>query len=76
MAYNYPKGTDRSPRLAVRSGEWKLLMDADGSKTELYNVVRDRAETNNLQASEPGVVQELSSKLLAWWKSLPKLKVD
>ncbi|GGM95786.1 N-acetylgalactosamine-6-sulfatase [Dyadobacter beijingensis] len=75
IAYNYPKGTDRSPRLAVRSGEWKLLMNADGSNAELYNIAKDRAETNNLQAGEPQVTKELSGKLSAWWQSLPKLNV-
>jgi arylsulfatase A-like enzyme len=73
IAYNYPKGTDRSPRLAVRSAEWKLLMDSDGSRVELYNIVKDAAETTNLQASQKKITEQLSGKLLAWWKSLPKL---
>ena len=76
IAYNYPKGNDRSPRLAVRSGEWKLLMDADGSKVELYNIVKDSAETTNLQATEGQVTKELSGKLVAWWKSLPRLDAN
>lgn len=71
IAYNYPKGNDRSPRLAVRSGEWKLLMDADGSKVELYNIVKDSAETTNLIATEEKITKTLSGKLVAWWKSLP-----
>lgn len=73
IAYNYPKGNDRSPRLAVRSGEWKLLMDADGSRIELYNIIKDPAETTTLQAAEPKIAGELRTKLLDWWESLPKL---
>ncbi|GGH30966.1 N-acetylgalactosamine-6-sulfatase [Dyadobacter endophyticus] len=73
VAYNYPKNNDRSPRLAVRSGEWKLLMDADGTRLELYNIVKDSAETTNLEATEEKLTKELSAKLVAWWKSLPKL---
>ena len=57
----------------MRSGEWKLLMDADGSKVELYNIAKDSAETTNLQAAEEKLAKELSRKLLAWWKSLPGL---
>ncbi|EDM35343.1 N-acetylgalactosamine-6-sulfatase precursor [Pedobacter sp. BAL39] len=73
IAYNYPKGRDRSPRLAIRSGEWKLLMDSDGSKVELYNIIRDAKETTNLEASEAKIKKQLSDKLITWWKSLPKL---
>lgn len=76
IAYNYPKGNDRSPRLAVRSGEWKLLMDADGTKVELYNILKDAAETTNLRATEENRTKELSGKLIAWWKSLPGPNVN
>lgn len=76
IAYAFPKAPDRSPRLAVRSGKWKLLMDSDGSKIELYNIVKDANETTNLESSEPGLKKELSEKLIAWWKSLPKLETD
>jgi arylsulfatase A-like enzyme len=74
IAYAYPKAPDRSPGLAVRSGEWKLLMNSDGSNMELYNIAKDRAETTNLQASETKRRDQLSEKLLAWWKSLPKIE--
>ena len=57
----------------MRSGEWKLLMDADGSKVELYNIAKDSAETTNLQAAEEKLTKEVRGKLLAWWKSLPGL---
>jgi arylsulfatase A-like enzyme len=71
IAYAYPKGADRSPRLAVRSGKWKLLMDADGSKAELYDIVTDAKESANLALSEAKIKEQLSEKLINWWKSLP-----
>jgi len=73
IAYNFPKGRDRSPRLAIRSGDWKLLMDSDKSRIELYNIVKDSKETNNLMTTEPKMTAQLSEKLIVWWRSIPKL---
>jgi arylsulfatase A-like enzyme len=69
-----PRATDRSPSLAVRRDRWKLLMNADGSKVELYDIVNDRDEKNNLAVQKKDIVKSLSSQLLAWWNSLPRLK--
>lgn len=73
IAFKYPGKRDKSPNLAVRSGNWKLLMNSDGTDIQLYNIVKDRPETNNLAAHEPAVVAQLKDKLLKWWASLPKL---
>lgn len=74
IAFNYPQGADKSPSLAIRSGEWKLLMNHDGTNVQLYNIIKDKAETINLEAGQPKLTSELKNKLLEWWKSLPKLK--
>ncbi|MCF2501928.1 sulfatase-like hydrolase/transferase [Dyadobacter sp. CY107] len=76
IAYAYPKGNGKSPQLAVRSGEWKLLTSHEGSNAELYNIVKDPAELNNVAAGETKKTDELSGKLLAWWKSLPRLDIQ
>lgn len=76
LAYAYPKNTDRSPRLAVRSGDWKLLMDKDGGNVELYNIISDPAETTNVQGQQPKLKEALSAKLIAWWSGLPKLPTN
>lgn len=73
IAYAYPKGQDKSPNLAVRSGDYKLLMNSDGSDVQLYNIIKDKNETSNLEATQPKLTNELKDKLLAWWLSLPKL---
>jgi len=57
---------DQSPPLAVRQGDWKLLMNWDGSGIELYDLASDRAESENLAAAQPAVTQELEQKLTAW----------
>ncbi|RBQ10023.1 sulfatase-like hydrolase/transferase [Pedobacter miscanthi] len=73
IAFKYPRPVDKSPNLAVRSGEWKLLMNSNGSNIQLYNIINDKKETNNLAASEPEKTKELKNSLLAWWQALPKL---
>ncbi|MBO9152213.1 sulfatase [Chitinophaga sp. GCM10012297] len=73
IAYKYPRGKDKSPNLATRSGDWKLIMNNDGSDVQLYNIKKDRAEANNVAGSEPAVVAKLKDKLLRWWNGLPKL---
>lgn len=65
-------GAGPLPDLAVRDGDWKLLCEFDGSKPELYNVVRDPGEANNLAEQNPDVVKRLSKALIAWNESLPQ----
>ncbi|WP_293312004.1 sulfatase-like hydrolase/transferase [Pedobacter sp. UBA5917] len=73
IAFKYPRPIDKSPNLAIRSGEWKLLMNSNGSDIQLYNINKDKKESNNLAAAEQKTTAELKKKLLAWWQSLPKL---
>ena len=63
---------DQSPSLAVRDGKWKLLINADGSGAELYDISADEKETHNLAAQEPEVAKRLTALVLQWRKSLPK----
>lgn len=74
IAFKYPNGRDKSPNLAIRSGEWKFLMNNDGTGEQLFNIAKDRNETTNLATSRPVIVKELKDKLSKWWTSLPKLK--
>ncbi len=59
------------PMLAIRDGAWKLLVNHDGSRAELYDIPQDCAEEHNLAAAHPDVVRELTAQALAWQKSLP-----
>jgi arylsulfatase A-like enzyme len=67
---------DRSPRLAIRSGQWKLLLNPDSSRIELYDVVANHSELDNLAASHPDVVSQLSAEALAWQAALPPGPID
>ncbi len=62
----------KSPRLAMRDGDWKLLMNPDGSRVELYNLAKEPNETANVAEYETAKVKEMSAKLLAWAKTLPE----
>jgi arylsulfatase A-like enzyme len=71
-SFAYPKDAQhRSPNVAVRDGNWKLLVNADGTQSELYDLAADPKETRNLSASNPDIARRLAEKAVAWRKSLP-----
>ena len=67
---------NKSPILAARDGKWKLLMNPDRSRVELYDIPADPSELNNLADRNADVVKRMSERLLAWQKSLPEGPVD
>ena len=71
-SFAYPTvGRDRSPNVAVRDGDWKLLVNADGTGAELYDLADDPRETRDLAADRPDVTGRLTDSALTWRKSLP-----
>ena len=67
---------NKSPRLAIRDGQWKLLMNPDRSRVELYDILRDPMQVDNLAAQHSEVVERLSTLLLDWNKTLPPGPLD
>ncbi|MDQ3622031.1 MAG: sulfatase-like hydrolase/transferase [Verrucomicrobiota bacterium] len=65
-----------SPQLAIRDGDWKLLMNPDRSRVELYDIPRDPMQVSNLANQHAEVVEQLAAKLLAWRKELPTGPVE
>ncbi len=61
----------KSPMLAIRDGKWKLLMNPDRSRIELYDIPKDPTELDDLAAQHPDVVKKLSQQLLKWQATLP-----
>ena len=52
-------------RGAIREGDWKMIRYPDRA-VELFDIVQDPAEQNNLAASNPEKVNELYKKMFAW----------
>lgn len=52
---------------AIREGQWKLVSLAT-APWELYDMESDRVEMNNLAASQPGRVKDMSAKWEVWAK--------
>jgi arylsulfatase A-like enzyme len=59
------------PDLAVRSGNWKLLCEYDGSKPQLYDLATDPSETTNVASSQTQTVEQLTDDVVQWNKSMP-----
>lgn len=61
-----------SPELAIRDGDWKLLMNPDGNRVELYDVTQDLTQLNNVAEHHPDVVEKLAAQVTAWARTLPE----
>jgi arylsulfatase A-like enzyme len=70
-SFAFPKGADRGPAVAVREGNWKLLVNADGTRAELYDLAADPNEARDLAGTRPDVARRLTALAVAWRKSLP-----
>jgi arylsulfatase A-like enzyme len=57
-------------RFAVRKGDYKLVINGENNKPELYNLDRDIAETNNIIRSNPEIADELDRLRLEWSSEL------
>jgi N-acetylgalactosamine-6-sulfatase len=61
----------RSPMLAIRDGDWKLLMNPGRSRVELYNIVKDPREMNNRAGNKPKLIADLAQKLMEYHNAIP-----
>ncbi|MGQ8338932.1 sulfatase-like hydrolase/transferase [Sunxiuqinia sp. A32] len=62
---------ENNPDLAIRLGDFKLLMDVDGSNVQLYNLMKDVSESNNLVEEMPEKAVELKKQLVQWYNQYP-----
>jgi len=67
---------NKCPILAIREGRWKLLMNPDRSRIELYDIPADPSELNNLADRRPDVVERMAQMVLAWQRTLPPGPMD
>lgn len=73
VSFKFPEGRDHSPNLAIRDGDWKFLINFDGTEEELYNLASDCNETINLVSEKPKLAEKLKDKLMRWRNSMPAL---
>ncbi|WP_158800475.1 arylsulfatase [Pedobacter sp. L105] len=51
---------------AIHEGKWKLVSAFPKNQWELYDLEKDRGETNNIAAENPEIVKKLSLEYLNW----------
>ena len=59
------------PRLAVRDGDWNVVMTEDATRVELYQLHHDRAESKDVAQDHPDIVARLTRLALDWKATLP-----
>ena len=62
------------PDLAIREGNFKMLINTDSSGVELYDISTNEEESKNIADKHPDVVKALSGKVLKWYEAFPVLK--
>ncbi len=58
------------PQSVIRKGDWKLLYNYENQSFRLYNLASDIGESNDVSASNPGIVTELGNDLIQWLDDL------
>ena len=66
------KRGDNWPTLAVREGDWKLLLGKAPQQVELFRFPNDRLERSNLRGEQAGEVRRLQTLLETWKATLPE----
>lgn len=61
---------DKSPRYAIRDGDWKLLANVGGTDVQLFDLAADPTESNDLAAARPEVRDRLLARLQQWMRGL------
>lgn len=59
------------PSLGIRDGKWKLLVNRETKRMELYDLESDWPEQKELADQFPEVAEKLYAKLTAWKSELP-----
>lgn len=68
LCWHFPhyRSKDQGPYSVIREGDWKLVRWYDPARVELYHLVDDPSEENDLAASMPDKAAQLDEGLAAW----------
>lgn len=69
-----PQKHHQSPHLAIRRGDYKLLINSDRTCLELYDIKKDPNETTDISRKYPALCEELSDKVISWYLSKRKTR--
>jgi arylsulfatase A-like enzyme len=72
LYWHYPHYGNQGgqPNSTIRDGNWKLIHYWEDGHDELYDLILDPYEQKDLATQKPKVAKKLSTKLLAWLKSV------
>lgn len=70
LYWHYPHYSNQGgkPGSAIREGNYKLIYNYEDEQVELYDVVNDMAEKNNIASVNRQIASQLRKKLLKWLK--------
>ena len=66
----------KSPMLSIREGDWKLMLNPDRSRVELYHIPDDPMELTNRALTQENLVNRMSQQVLEWQSRLPDGPID
>jgi arylsulfatase A len=64
--WHYPHYHRTNPGSVIRDGDYKLIYYYEDNRSELYNLIEDISEANDLSGEMPEKVKELEEKLNTW----------
>jgi arylsulfatase A len=72
LYWHYPHYAPQGgkPGGAIREGDFKLIEFYEQGRRELYNVVHDVSENNNLAEADSQRAEQMAAKLAAWRKAV------
>ena len=62
---------NKSPVLAIRRGAWKLLLNPDRDRVELYEIPADPMELSNRAEDHQDLVAAMGEEVVSWYEQLP-----
>ena len=65
------KSGNNWPHLVVRDGKWKLFLNDEIGRADLYDMENDWAESTDVAAQHPEIAEALAHRARAWKASLP-----